>query len=1533
MKIPFLFDFMPRKYIYCLLLGIFTLNLLAPYTVQAAVLPYMPTPGTLVMGGVKADLPLPLAIEFLDNNPFHLKFVLSRTGNNDSAYIKKQAQAVAKYFFAALTIPAQDLWVNLSPYEKNRITPDNVANTELGQDLLGEDYILKQLAASLTHPDTPQGREYWNALRNLKSQISNLKSSEQSSLAKVWIVPGEMLIHEQSGKAGIVKATLKVSCEDNNPAMRHILPIIEKEVNEGKQFAHLRQIYYAVMLAGWFKKKLHDTILDTNYFDKNKTKGANNNDPQIREKIYNEYLKAFQMGAYNLTKKGSDFKSGAFNKIVTRQYFSGGAKLTMAADAPVIRGDVSSIGDEVDVSFRPVSGTNVAGLINERAFHSRAEDRRHLRYSPASVERNSLFQKAPERDVTDIVKDVIGARVVYQPGERIKPLDGDPQTNDWLLGLFAGFQKSLSELLFAHVPLGSLPWFNLFSSKIYRCLVENDIPKAMELVNENISTIMAERVKGSPDLMQDSIESFFREYRLNTLEQWIRVNPSQEGGIGVRLENSLKALSWRGPCDKTVTSIVALLEKKYYQAAIDKLTYAMIENGFQDYVAGPLARWIISRLQPDSADIFPKAEHLGMVVEAGPVEQDDYGRYLNELWQKNIGQPISLLSQEEIIIKNADAKLEKDKKQKGQRTLISEVKKSLGLGEDVKISFTPTEDESELFLQSLPDGSWGWSDGIALQENGVTVIHIPLQFILNRSTSWLVRTKLVKAIVAQRLGRAEAADIALLQESVQAALKLLRQSREQYIASQTKKQKSKWEESLREILSPLLVNTNKAGKEYLVENIAHATIGEILKHGDITKIYSDWVQMMIDYRKVNLRQGVSREQLQGILLDLEWRMRRDAGTIGGSWAALGQLVDVLARELSIALNENQHTVTVEHLMQAKAAILYMASGVKTEDILSRLDLGTNVSVAQLFDSFQPVVGVFMGYEPPLPVVELPAPKVSEVREILKPILSDIHKQGDLAVAIGEWACGQLVEEKLLNGVVDGITTDISTPGLIAMVRKFYERKQSTCLRFTAQNSLGQQRNLVLFLLHTDRSNQPCVAIGPAPSTQEDVWRKPQYLCSEVLPEWIKDVGDGRFKTAKNDEIIEREMPFGVQSIKADIAGPFAERIVIGLAKDLFKEKKLLVRDISLIKNVVINLTEADINIAIGPNIYKCHFSARMIAPARVRLELAYNGKSIVHESYIDRSALVMSHADVPEARVSFGTVAKEYHEILDKRIAGSFAAIEKYSTSSGDDLSESQADAAVLRWMNESGAFWGDISQKDLDYWRSIAKENGLDGQKVYFLPSVDEYNHLRYLWYIGEDIVDAQGYPRVAAAHYSPTRNSVYFSLWEIMRDKDPRALLTRRARYERKRVDGQEPVLSSQDYALLNRLIDKDHFKALRDVIHNGFFHARLRRSGKQVAAIARHIIDIARDKSDFRGEVIRYLMQEGIPYERCAPVCNILQQYNQYRDRVITASKNGGVSLSSVLSGADAGVYETGRPFYIDPAWSSTQLNGIEFSIKLL
>lgn len=315
----------------------------------------------MVLRGIKVDL----------KDPFRLDFIVDSGDDKiESAALKSQSEKLIKYFFAALTTPEDDLWVNLSPYEKDRIIPAQFGTTEMGRDLLVQDNFLKQYAASLVNPDTQLGKKYWDEINKKTTDAghstlekTNVQPPVSSVFAKVWIVPDTAVVYQNAGSAYVGEAHLKVMMQEDYLAAektrgagrstlektttnvqplasnvstevfrRIILPVIEKEVNEGKHFSGLRQAYHSLILATWYKKTLKQSILSQVYVDKNKVAGIDILDTQAKEKIYEQYLKTFKDGVCNLVREEEDEKSG---EMVPRKYFSGGILGKAVASASV----------------------------------------------------------------------------------------------------------------------------------------------------------------------------------------------------------------------------------------------------------------------------------------------------------------------------------------------------------------------------------------------------------------------------------------------------------------------------------------------------------------------------------------------------------------------------------------------------------------------------------------------------------------------------------------------------------------------------------------------------------------------------------------------------------------------------------------------------------------------------------------------------------------------------------------------------------------------------------------------------------------------------------------------------------------------------------------------------------------------------------------------------------------------------------------------------------------------------------------------
>ena len=302
----------------------------------------LPQPGTLLKISPEASYPVFTGIRFNPDDPLNLTFLADRAGKD--SINKEEASKLIYYFLAGLTVPEDELWVNLSPYEKDRIASDNLAVTDLGSDMLAQDYILKQLTASLTYPESLDGKAYWSDVYNQVFKQLGTTNTSVNSFNKVWITPGAITIYEKDNAAFIASADLKVltdfdykalmqnlnetidpTIEITAKALREkIIPVITKEVNRGENFAPLRQIYRSLILAAWFKKKFKESFYKA-YIGKAKVKGIDLAEKNSREKIFNLYVEAFKKGSYDYIRHEYDKR---INKRLRRHYYSGGVSMS-----------------------------------------------------------------------------------------------------------------------------------------------------------------------------------------------------------------------------------------------------------------------------------------------------------------------------------------------------------------------------------------------------------------------------------------------------------------------------------------------------------------------------------------------------------------------------------------------------------------------------------------------------------------------------------------------------------------------------------------------------------------------------------------------------------------------------------------------------------------------------------------------------------------------------------------------------------------------------------------------------------------------------------------------------------------------------------------------------------------------------------------------------------------------------------------------------------------------------------------------------
>ncbi|MBF0330725.1 MAG: HEAT repeat domain-containing protein [Candidatus Omnitrophica bacterium] len=345
----------------------------------------LPEPGSMVALSQAYNPPVLRGIKVFADDPLKFDFILDPGDQGKSsmtngkidpkaqAELKEISSRLIKYFLTTVTVPEEDVWVNLSPYEKDRITAEKFGQTEMGRDLLSQDYLLKQITASLMSPEGEAGKKFWSRVYEEVQKKFGSTEIPTDTFNKVWIMPEKAVVYEKSAEAGagqsqatafVVESKLKVMLESDYAAREGskaaglvassqsvtatqelskaiardvIIPLLQKEVNEGANFAPLRQVYNSIILALWYKAKVQGSIMAA-YADHNKVDGVDITDKAATQKIWQQYVEAFKKGAVNLVKEEKDPMTG---DVMPRRYFAGGFSLGTKENAQSVIEKVS----------------------------------------------------------------------------------------------------------------------------------------------------------------------------------------------------------------------------------------------------------------------------------------------------------------------------------------------------------------------------------------------------------------------------------------------------------------------------------------------------------------------------------------------------------------------------------------------------------------------------------------------------------------------------------------------------------------------------------------------------------------------------------------------------------------------------------------------------------------------------------------------------------------------------------------------------------------------------------------------------------------------------------------------------------------------------------------------------------------------------------------------------------------------------------------------------------------------------------------
>ena len=87
----------------------------------------------------------------------------------------------------------------------------------MGRDVLAEDYMLKQITASLIYPEDEIGKKFWKRIYEEAYKKLGTTNIPVNTFNKVWIVPEKAVVYEnaKAGTAYVVESKLKVMLEQD----------------------------------------------------------------------------------------------------------------------------------------------------------------------------------------------------------------------------------------------------------------------------------------------------------------------------------------------------------------------------------------------------------------------------------------------------------------------------------------------------------------------------------------------------------------------------------------------------------------------------------------------------------------------------------------------------------------------------------------------------------------------------------------------------------------------------------------------------------------------------------------------------------------------------------------------------------------------------------------------------------------------------------------------------------------------------------------------------------------------------------------------------------------------------------------------------------------------------------------------------------------------------------------------------------------------------------------------------------------------
>lgn len=250
-------------------------------------------------------------------------------------------------FITGLAVSNEKFWVNLMPWEPDRIIDEELSQSEVGRIMLEADLQMKKDFCNYINPcDNKMSKDLWDLLDNKREtliqlcmnkypgEIQNKDNIYFRPVTRQWIIPDKVFTYSNDTQIYVINATLTIQSEPvadhssfvvynqdvktlsqgcidelNRSAKEYgeyfkemsdniILPSVIADVNYDDKYENLREVYVALALAQWYKSTIdpsRDIFRDIYSSDFTAPKSLN---PWSPNEIWEDLVYSFENGEF-----------------------------------------------------------------------------------------------------------------------------------------------------------------------------------------------------------------------------------------------------------------------------------------------------------------------------------------------------------------------------------------------------------------------------------------------------------------------------------------------------------------------------------------------------------------------------------------------------------------------------------------------------------------------------------------------------------------------------------------------------------------------------------------------------------------------------------------------------------------------------------------------------------------------------------------------------------------------------------------------------------------------------------------------------------------------------------------------------------------------------------------------------------------------------------------------------------------------------------------------------------------------------------